>query len=295
MRISSLILLMATITLFACGGPKTTPNGLSFETLKNGDGPKPQTGEYAFLHVYVYMDGKLTNSTRQIGKMQPVKMPELEEIKRIGESGRPNYLLEALSVMSLGDSILLTIPVTEEMKENPQMANVQHIEYHVVLADVKTDEEFKADQEAVKIQRQAEINAVKVRESEVAAKMTDIVKQYTGGALNSSITTTSSGLKYLVLNHGNGPKVESGQQVDVHYYGTLTSGEMFDNSFKRGQPYSVRVGNGNVIKGWDEGLALLNKGDQAVFFIPSNLGYGKAGQGAIPGDAELIFYIEILE
>ncbi len=99
----------------------------------------------------------------------------------------------------------------------------------------------------------------------------------------------------MVLEEGTGNPTQVGKEIDVHYYGMLTNGEMFDNSFNRGSPISFPLGTGRVIPGWDEGLALMKGGDRGVLFIPSELGYGKAGSGAkIPPDSELIFYVEIL-
>ena len=84
--------------------------------------------------------------------------------------------------------------------------------------------------------------------------------------------------------------------ASVHYYGVTTDGNMFDNSFKAGRPYPVPVGQGRVIRGWDEGLPLLKGGSKAVLFIPGELGYGAAGSPPNIGpNAELIFYVEIAE
>ena len=83
--------------------------------------------------------------------------------------------------------------------------------------------------------------------------------------------------------------------VSVNYYGALTDGTVFDNSFERGAPLVFPVGVGQVISGWDEGLMLLNEGSKATFFIPANLGYGENATGSIPANSELIFYVELDE
>ncbi len=106
---------------------------------------------------------------------------------------------------------------------------------------------------------------------------------------------TASGLRYKIIQKGDGAKAESGRNVSVHYEGSLLSGEVFDSSYKRSDPISFQLGVGQVIKGWDEGIALLQIGDKARFVIPSDLAYGSAGAGGvIPPDATLIFDVELM-
>jgi peptidylprolyl isomerase len=107
--------------------------------------------------------------------------------------------------------------------------------------------------------------------------------------------TTPSGLKYKVTELGKGPKVALGDQVSVHYVGTLENGKKFDSSRDRNQPFSFKVGSGQVIKGWDEGLQLLHVGDKAILTIPSALGYGSRDMGSIPSNSTLIFEIEVMD
>ena len=95
-----------------------------------------------------------------------------------------------------------------------------------------------------------------------------------------------------LLSGAQGVKVKV-QQIQAQYYGTLTDGSMFDNSFQRGTPFRFAVGTGQVIKGWDEGFALLPEGSKATFFIPASLGYGASDRPKIPGNSELVFYVEV--
>lgn len=106
---------------------------------------------------------------------------------------------------------------------------------------------------------------------------------------------TASGLKYKITQLGSGPRAKAGDIVSVHYTGKLTNDTVFDSSVKRGQPFSFKLGQGQVIKGWDEGIALLNVGDKAVFTIPASLGYGERAMGKIPANATLIFEVELLK
>jgi peptidylprolyl isomerase len=108
--------------------------------------------------------------------------------------------------------------------------------------------------------------------------------------------TTPSGLKYTVIKAGKGATPKSGQEVFVHYTGTLTNGKKFDSSRDRGQPFSFKVGAGQVISGWDEALSTMKVGERRKLTIPPKLGYGAAGAGGvIPPNATLIFDVELLK
>ncbi len=111
----------------------------------------------------------------------------------------------------------------------------------------------------------------------------------------SGFEKTPSGLRYKLIQKGSGKKPEKGQQVSVHYEGSLANGQVFDSSYRRKEPISFLLGNGQVIPGWDEGIGLLKVGDKARFVIPSHLAYGSAGAGGvIPPNATLIFDVELM-
>ena len=116
------------------------------------------------------------------------------------------------------------------------------------------------------------------------------------GVLSEGFDQTESGLRYKIIQKGDGIKPQKGQNVSVHYKGMFTEGEVFDDSYKRGNPIEFPIGMGNVIPGWDEGILLLNKGDKARFVIPSHLAYGEAGAGGvIPPNATLVFDVELMD
>ena len=116
------------------------------------------------------------------------------------------------------------------------------------------------------------------------------------GALSEGFDQTESGLRYKIIQKGDGIKPQKGQNVSVHYKGMFAEGGVFDDSYKRGNPIEFPIGMGNVIPGWDEGILLLNKGDKARFVIPSHLAYGEAGAGGvIPPNATLVFDVELMD
>ena len=106
---------------------------------------------------------------------------------------------------------------------------------------------------------------------------------------------TDSGLRYKMIQQGDGAKAEKGKKVSVHYEGSLLDGQVFDSSYKRKAPIDFQLGVGQVIPGWDEGIGLLKVGDKARCVMPGDLAYGSAGAGGvIPPDATLIFDVELM-
>jgi peptidylprolyl isomerase len=115
-------------------------------------------------------------------------------------------------------------------------------------------------------------------------------------SMEENIITTASGLQYVDLVEGTGAQPQSGQNVTVHYTGTLTDGSKFDSSRDRNDPFSFPIGKGRVIKGWDEGVMSMKIGGRRKLIIPPNLGYGASGAGGvIPPNATLIFDVELLK
>jgi hypothetical protein len=106
--------------------------------------------------------------------------------------------------------------------------------------------------------------------------------------------TTASGLKYIDLKPGTGDEAKAGKTVVVHYTGWLKNGKKFDSSLDRGRPFDFKLGAGDVIKGWDEGVAGMKVGGKRKLIIPSKLGYGERGAGEdIPPNSELIFEVDL--
>lgn len=107
--------------------------------------------------------------------------------------------------------------------------------------------------------------------------------------------TTASGLKYIDETVGTGDSPNTGQKVTVHYTGTLENGKKFDSSKDRDEPFTFTIGIGQVIKGWDEGVATMKVGGKRKLIIPSELGYGSRGAGGvIPPNATLHFDVELI-
>ena len=115
-------------------------------------------------------------------------------------------------------------------------------------------------------------------------------------SMPTNLQTTASGLQYTVDQPGTGVQPQAGQTVAVHYTGWLTDGTKFDSSRDRGRPLEFPVGQGRVIKGWDEGIAAMHVGEKRTRVSPPSLGYGARGAGGvIPPNATLVFKVELVD
>jgi len=122
-----------------------------------------------------------------------------------------------------------------------------------------------------------------------------MAKHQEGAGSKMSEVTTPTGLVYVDEIVGTGDTAQPGQTVSVHYTGWLTDGKKFDSSVDRGQPFQFPLGQGRVIRGWDEGVSGMKVGGKRKLIIPPELGYGPSGMPpVIPGNAKLIFEVQLL-
>jgi FKBP-type peptidyl-prolyl cis-trans isomerase FkpA len=222
------------------------------------------------------------------------------------ESGMPMYLelsapqypgdiYEGLAMMAIGDSATFIIDAeafffqTVGVPELPYfIKSGDKIYFDVKLNNVMDEEGFMLEQERL-AEEQIRINEQRALDED------GILDQY---LLDENITMQPlpSGLYYIEKEKGDGPKVQEGQTVSVHYEGKLIDGTVFDSSFERGTPLDFVVGSGQVIPGWDEGISMMNVGGKATLVIPSRLGYGERGAGqVIPPYSTLIFEVELVD
>ena len=154
-----------------------------------------------------------------------------------------------------------------------------------------------ADAEKFEANGQA-FNNYRIQMKEKAAQAAaEAAKEFDNWVMKTypSAQKTASGLYYVVVQEGTGEQAVKGKTVAVHYSGKLTNGNEFDNSYRRGEPIEFKLGIGQVIPGWDEGIGLMNVGSKYTLIIPSELGYGKRGAGGvIPPNATLVFETELV-
>lgn len=174
--------------------------------------------------------------------------------------------------------------VVNKIKKDDKLETIEIIR---VGADAKA---FKSDQAA--FDALLESHEARRKEKELAA-MEEAMEQIKGQYPDA--ITTDTGLKYVVDAEGSGDTPAVGAMVKVHYTGKLLDGTKFDSSVDRGTPIDFPVGQGRVIKGWDEALLTMKKGEKRTLIIPANLGYGASGRGPIPPHATMIFDVELID
>ena len=128
-------------------------------------------------------------------------------------------------------------------------------------------------------------------------ELLEIIKAFidTDFSLPGRVDNMESGIRMIVHKEGNGEKPSTGQIVTVHYTGLLETGKKFDSSHDRGRPFKFPLGQGRVIKGWDEAIALMSKGEKRTLIIPPDIGYGSQDKGRIPPNSTLIFEVELVD
>lgn len=281
----------ATLFVFSCKEEELmTPSGYKYKIVEEGTGKEAKPGDYVFFSIVVRKENG--DTLQEVGEgpnMPVILVPAKDE-----PSTSPNPVGEIMGISKVGHRIIMYMPIDSMPNAPEDLKDQKFIEYEMVVTKVLNQNEYmqySMEQEA-EFQKKMEDAVAKM--PAIGDLVTNTVKDYKAKTLKTK--QTASGLKYYVVEEGKGEKAKAGQSVSVHYYGVLTDNTLFDSSFKRGEPFNLELGKGQVIPGWDEGLALFNKGTKAFLFIPSNLGYGEAGSPpAIPGGAELVFYVEMLD
>ncbi len=174
----------------------------------------------------------------------------------------------------------------------PFLKKGSKITFNVKVEKIQSKEMAMADQQKMQEEMQKEMAAH--AEKQIAVDDENLQKYMK--EKNLTAQKTPSGLYYIITQKGTGPTPKPGQIVAVNYRGTTLDGKEFDSSAKSGVPFEFQIGQGQVIRGWDEGIALLNKGSKATLLIPSTMAYGQQGAGAdIPADASLRFDVELVD
>jgi len=273
------ILMIAVVTLTSCGKGKTgkTSTGIKYELFQNKSGNKVQPNDVLYLRYTMLADDSLMSTNIS----EP--LPELgfyPDVKK--EPRKLSPIEESFGLMEVGDSIKIFIPIDSMGAPGMRPPGLEKTKFIVYKISIE--------------KRLSNTEVEKVTKG-IADKVKGLFEETKANKLDYLVTP--SGLKYKILEEGKGALITQGKKVTTNYYGILASdGVMFDNSYQRGlMPFTFEAMSAQVIPGWDEGVLLLKKGSKAIFYIPSSLAYGAegAGGGAIPADADLMFYLEILD
>jgi peptidyl-prolyl cis-trans isomerase A (cyclophilin A) len=290
---------------------KSYPSGLRYQYHKqNPEGIIGQLGEVMFCTMRLWLKG--TSNKPDSLMFNSFETPEYGEGIKFMDLYEPQYkgdIAEGLVKMHIGDSASFIVPadsfflVTVALPELPNgIAPGSELVFSLSVVDFKTFEEAMA----LMIGTTADYEGDYILPDSVASAWYDSLKMENmaqePGLINdyvkkNNITTGSrtSGLILIDIEKGSGPSPVEGNRVSVHYQGSFLDGEIFDSSYDRNEPFIFTLGIGEVIKGWDEGIALLKVGGKARLIIPSNLAYGENGAGdIIPPFTPLVFDVELL-
>ena len=283
--------MMACTEKSAYPGYEKTHNGLYYRFHVQNEGELPQL--FDVLETTVCC---VVNDTN-------VFIPTRPNTFQLINSLFPGDIFEGMAMMHKGDSASFIVNIDSTFRTffgqptmPSQFTSADVMRFDIKMLDFCSEKEY-ANRIAVQVKeekgrRVAEMIANHPEESQKAAEeLTNFLKQN-----NINVEPTESGLYYVMTEEGNGEKPEVGQIVTVHYTGKLLNGEVFDSSVERGQPFQFRLGVGQVISGWDEGLALMSKGEKGVLYIPYYLAYGDNGAGgAIKPFENLMFEVELID
>lgn len=272
-----------------------TEHGYRYINHTDKGGQKPVAGETVVFHFEAFIGDSLMGSTRKnFGSPREFELPTPDKLPQ-----RVPAVYDALLLSGIGDSVTIYETIDSFLQKfiPPSLKDAKEVRYEIVLEKIVSKEEMEqkmAEEQRKAMEEQKIGEEAMKRVDGVGIMVKGIAADYKAGKLNGKLTTTASGLKMLVVEQGTGEKVKQGENIKTHYYGVLPNGTKFDDSFSRGQALPFAAGVGQMIKGFDEGAQLLNHGGKAYLFIPPALGYGEQGQGTIPPNSELIFYIELL-
>lgn len=283
--LQAFLLLPALLLAGFLFGQKTQPgliteHGFRFVNHTEKPGPKVQPGDIMLVQTYTWIGDSLMASTIRMGGPREYTLFKPDQLP-----ARVPALYDAALRMAVGDSISVFEKIDSFLQKfiPPSLKSATEVRYDVVLLKITSAEEMaKAADDLQK------------RFDAIAAEATQTIKDYQEGKFGTRLLVTQTGLKVLMLDPGKGAPVRKGESVKTHYYGAFLDGEMFDNSFQRGEPIAFTVGIQQMIAGFDEGTMLLHHGGRAYFFLPYQLAYGEEGSSGIPPKTDLVFYVELL-
>lgn len=285
-------ILISLLFLIACSSKEEasgdlTRRGYRLEKHVSANAAKPVPGEYAYFQIIMRHGDSVLNTSYGSEQIPRIKIPTEEEYTK-----ETPIIIDALALMAPGDSATLYFPTDSLDDIPPQFAHIKMIEYDLKFLETKTDEEFKAEMQAVLKEREDAMAATQAMRPEIEARAAKTLNEYNAKTIQN-LQTTDSGLEYVIHTEGAGEVAKPGDMVAVHYYGTFYDGKRFDDSYEMGEPYRFPLGQGRAIQGWDIGVGLLKKGSVASFFVPPALAYGESGYLDIPGNTPLYFLVEL--
>ncbi len=271
--------------------------------IKKPTSSKPQEGDQININMQMVSSNRVMFNSTQAFKGKPA-------VYGVNKPGFKGDIIEAIMLMTPGDSLVCQVDADALFKntknKKPEFMKAgDKVQYFIKLVSIKTKEQLQKEQQAA-FNKQITEQMAKQKEVEEKQLMKDNKVLSDWFAKNKlSPTRTASGLYYEIKEEGNGEKPFVGDSVTLNYSGTFLDGTKFDSNldsaFLHVQPLQFILGRGSVIRGWDEGVALLKVGSKARLYIPSPLAYGTqvrpgnvANPKGIPANSILVFDIQLL-
>jgi len=303
----SLALLAVVAGFSACNSTveKTTPSGLTYTVVKQGEGQPVEDGNFLLLNM-IYKDGSdsVWVDTKERGV--PMVIMKQDSVWKNSEGSIEQVFLD----LKPGDSVQFSVKANDLFQNTwkapiPEGVDPEGMFKFVIGVDKSMNQQELRTWQQEMMAKQQKIQAEKAAEQ--LSKDVETIDSYL--AENGiEAEKTDSGLRYVITEEGNGKKAEKGDVVEVNYVGKVLNGPYFDTSIesvakeqglykeqREYKPFELTLGTGGVIKGWDEGLTYLTEGAKATLYIPSPLAYGPRARSAEIGpNSILVFDVELV-
>ena len=302
----NLLILGLALTILSCQQKPatfTTASGVVVSKIESGDGSAPIKDSVVVLQLKLETeDGKILTETTPLRPLALIYDPEM----------KAGALQEVVNNLIQGDSVSFTITAKNLFEETynrplpPDMDSTTLVNCNMFFQDQMSQDGYR---EYVNSLREKQRLLDEALQADKFAAELDSIDAYLAEKGIEAIKS-ESGLRYVITEEGTGANAEPGDEVVVHYAGYVLNGDYFDTSmedvareqglYREGRDYSqgftFPIGQGRVIKGWDEGIAYIKEGGKGTLYIPSQLGYGSRGSGSkIPPYSILVFDVEVLE
>lgn len=298
--------------LFACNNDKKAENNekktaessegniisqdnSTYQIVKDSAGDiRLEKGGMIAIHYKVRTKDTMMMDSRVMNGNHPIEVPYMP-------GSFKGDLMDGLKLLTAGDSAVFHVPFDSIKKYNqgeyPEyLKEGDMIDYEVQVAYIKSPETVNKESEEM---RKQQMEMQKKQQEQLSSQLSIDDKKLQAYFAKNNIKPkkTQSGMYYTIEKEGHGPLIAAGKAVSVNYTGYKLNGEKFDSNtdpaFQHTEPFTFLVGQRMVIPGWDEGIQHMKEGSKGRFFIPSPLGYGPQGSGAINPNEVLIFDIEI--
>ena len=291
-------LALAAMGLASCnGGFKKLPGGLLYDIVDDKPGPSIQVGDFVSLNYIIKNDAdSVLSSSFESGQPSAQILPKPQS---------KGDVISALLLLSEGDSAIIKTNIDSLTKGTPRPKGMTG-KYVVYLIKIeKVIQKGHLSQQVFEGRCQAYMNSL----ADIAKKKEPIAMKKYIADNNLKVTTTPSGLNYVITKVGTGEKPIAGDTVSVYYVGRFLNGKVFDTNIKSEavkaklqinpmnpyKPIRFAIGIQGMIAGWNEGLQLLNNGSKATFVIPSSLAYGDRGFNIVGPYTPLTFDVELVD